>query len=108
VNHAASAPLASRVRQASERHRELSSHTFVANGILLANGIFSARVAYFTRMPAVNGSHSELHLTHLNRWLDVGVVSDVAHNLASVWAERRLKGLHGIKVEVAHGAERRR
>jgi hypothetical protein len=49
----------------------------------------------------------ELHLTHLNRRLDVGVVRDVAHDLASVWAERRLKGLHGIKVEMAHGAKRR-
>jgi len=50
----------------------------------------------------------ELHFAYLNRRLDVGVVRDVARELASVWAERRLKGLHGIKVEVAHGAERRR
>ena len=50
----------------------------------------------------------ELHFTHLNRRLGVGVVRDVAHDLACMWAERRLEGFHGIKVEVAHGTERRR
>ena len=52
---------------------------------------------------SVAGRQLDFDFTDLDGGLDVRVIGNVSDNLCRVWAKRRLKGIHGFEIEMAHG-----
>ena len=52
---------------------------------------------------SVAGRRLDFDFADLDGGLDVRVIGNVGDNLCRVGAKRRLKGIHGFEIEMAHG-----